>query len=293
MGGTERRIFLGTLALLALVAALYFYQSFVSAREVDVYSVSVLLCGEGENFEKGLNSAALEHNADLHIVRVTDPSPAAQTAALERELKNGAAAVILYLADADALGAWLTRNAASPLVFVGDEPLPGKGASCVCLDIAAQAAALAAEMRLQPKRSVTLVESDDTDAARLAALGAALGAEGFTFDLAHAGETSVLPADGVFVALDPAAMQTLAEARNEGALLYGLGYAAALYAPLESGRITALAIVSEFDAGYLAVTEAVSRIGGVRAENAALAAFIARPDNLFEPPVSTVLFPIG
>lgn len=294
MGGKEKRIFLGMLALLALAAALYFYQFLAAAREVEVYGVSVVLCANDDNFEKGLNAAALEHNADLHIVRVFDPPPAAQTAALERELKNGAGAVILYLADAEALTGWLAAGSvAQPLVFVGGEPLPGKGASCVSLDVAAQAGALVGEMSLQPNRSAVLVEGKGESRSRSAALGEALSNAGFTFDLARAGELQTLAAEGLYVALDPAVTQSLAALGNEGARLYGLGYDAALRGPLESSRITALAIVSEFDAGYLAVSEAVSRIDGARSASSALTAFIARPENMYEPPISTILFPIG
>lgn len=281
------------LALLALVSALYFYQSLASARQVEVYGVSVILCGAGENFEKGLNGAALESNADLHIVRVYDPSAAVQTAALERELKNGANAVILYRADARGLRAWLEKNGAqTPLVFVGDEAFSQKGVSSVSLNAAAQAAALVEEMQKQPNRSVYLVEKGD-EGGRAEALAAALTAAGFSFDPIDADEVGALLNGRVYAAASPAAAQALLAVWNEGALLYGMGYDGALKSPLESGRIAALALASEFDAGYLAAEEAVLRIDGERAKSAALEAFLARTDNMYEAPISTILFPIG
>lgn len=291
MGLKEKRIFLGTLVLLIFVAALYFYQSF-SVPEVEVYGVSVVLCSEGENFEKGLTGAALEKNADLHIVRITDPAADAQTAALERELQNGANAVILYRANAENLSAWLVKNKTSaPLVLAGDELLSGKSASQVSLGAKALSAALVTEMEKQPLRSVTVAESEG--GGRLTEFLAALDEAGFTYDLVHAKNVSYIAPGQIYTACDPADMLLLAEVADEGAFLYGMGYDAALRSPLESGKITALAIASEFDAGYLAVAEAVSRIEGGHADNAVLGSFIARSDNMYEPPISTILFPIG
>lgn len=293
MGRTEKRIFLGILALLALVSALYFYQSFASERQVEVYGVSVILCGAGENFEKGLNGAALESNADLHIVRVYDPSADMQTAALERELKNGANAVILYRADAEGLRAWLEKNSTqTPLVFVGNEAFSQKGVSSVSLNAAAQAASLVAEMQKQPNRSVYLAEKGGgSECAE--ALSTALTAAGFSFDLVDADGIGALLSGRVYAAASPAAAQALLSVWNEGALLYGMGYDGALKSPLENGRIEALALASEFDAGYLAAAEAVSRIDGGRAKSASLEAFLAHSGNMYEAPISTILFPIG
>ena len=293
MGSTEKRIFFGMLAVLVIVAALYFYQSLDSARKVDVYGVSVILCGECENFEKGLNGAALEKNVDMHIVRAVGASPEAQTAALERELNNGAGAVVLYLADAKNLSVWLQKNkAAVPLVYVGDAPV--KGVSNVSLEATALAAALVSELESQPLRSITLVgDGEDVDEARINVLSAAFSNAGFTYDFRYPSEMKTLTAECIYVAASPAASRALIEIWSEGALLYGMGYEAALRAPLENGHIAALATVSEFDAGYLAVTEAVARIDGARASDAALSAFLARSGNMYEPPVSTILFPIG
>lgn len=291
MGLREKRIFLGTLVLLAFVAALYFYQT-RATPEIEVYGVSVILSAESENFEKGLTRAALENNADLHIVRVADYSSAAQIAALERELNNGANAVILYRASTQELGAWIAKNMpAAPLVIVGDSPLPGKTASHVPYDIAAISAALVAEMEKQPLRSVTVAEGEGGE--RLTALLLALDEAGFTYDLVREQDALASVAGMVCAAPDPGASLFLADSAGEGALIYGMGCDAALLGPLESGRITALAIVSEFDAGYLAVTEAVGRIDGKRAANEALGVFIARAENMYEPPLSTILFPIG
>lgn len=291
MGLREKRIFLGTLALLVLTAALYFYQS-RAVPEIEVYGVSVILCAEGENFEKGLTGAALEKNADLHIVRVADPSSDAQIAALERELNNGANAVILYRANAEGLSAYIAKNiAAAPLVLVGDAPLPGKAASHVPFDAAALAAALVAQMEQQPLRSVTVAEGQGGE--RLSALLSALDEAGFTYELVRTQDAPSAIPGTVCAAPDPEAALFLTKAAGESALLYGMGYDAALRGPLESGRIAALSIVSEFDAGYLAVTEAVGRIDGERASDEALGVFIARSDNMYEPPISTILFPIG
>jgi hypothetical protein len=291
LGLKEKRIFIGTLVLLMLVAALYFYQSF-SIPEVEVYGISVILCDEGENFEKGLTDAALEKNADLHIVRITDPSSDAQTSALERELQNGANAVILYRADAENLNEWLMKSKAKvPLVLAGDELLIGKGASQVSLGATALSYALVAEMEKQPLRSVTIAQSEGGE--HLEELLTALHEAGFNYDLVQAIDVSNIAPGRVYAACDPAATLLLAQVADKGALLYGMGYNATLRNPLESGKITALAISSEFDAGYLAVAEAVSRIDGGRADNAVLGSYIARSDNMYELPISTILFPIG
>lgn len=295
MGGTERKIFFGILALLVLVAALYAYQSIASGQDAEVYGISVILCGGGDdNFEKGLNDAALEYNADVHIVTLSDGDAAAQAAALEREWKNGANAIILYGANTRGIDEWLSKNNVNvPLVLIGDTVPASKTVSAVTADAVALASALVAEMEKQPLRSVQIVYANEGDAARRDALSAALEDAGFTYDELLLDDVERLRAGGVYVALSPSAAKALLELPDEGALLYGMGYAAALRGALESGRIAALAIVSEFDAGYLAMSEAVSRIDGGRGKDTLLSPFAARSDNMYEPPVSTILFPIG
>ena len=294
MGGTERKIFFGILALLVLVAALYVRQTLVSGQDAEVYGISVILCGGDDNFEQGLNGAAPENNADVHIVTLTREDVSAQTAALERELKNGANAVILYRADAGALDAWLAKNNAGvPIVLVGDEAPANKNVSAVTLDVAALAETLVQELEQQPLRSVRVVYAGEGDAARYDALAAALEAAGFTFDLPLAGEVDRLVPGCVYIALNPFTAQALSELPGEGALLYGMGYGEALRGALENGRIRALVLVSEFDAGYLAMTVAVARVDGDRPADTLLSPVVARADNMYDPPVSTILFPIG
>ncbi len=294
MGRTEKRISLAILAALILVAALYAYQTLASAQEVEVYGISVILCRGGGNFEKGLNGAALESNADVHIVTLSGADFAAQTAALERELNNGARAVILYLADRQAIAAWLDKNNPSvPIVLVGDAVSPGKGASAVSIDVGALAAAVVSEIEAQPPRELTVVDSGGGSAARLAVLKQALEAAGFTYNVALANDMGRLTPGRAYVALDAAAAETLCGLWTEGALIYGMGYGAKLRDALETGKIKALAIVSEFDAGYLAMQEAVARIGGARARGVGLETFVARAENMYESPISTILFPIG
>lgn len=294
MGSTEKKIFFGILAVLALVAALYVYQTLASGQGAEVYGISVILCMEDDNFEKGLNGAALENNADVHIVTLSNGDASAQTAALERELKNGANAVILYRADANALDLWLTKNNANvPLVLVGDTAPSNMNVSAVTLDIASLAKTLVTEMEKQPLRSVMIVCENERYAARLDVLKAALENAGFTFDVVEPDAMDHLTSGCAYVAPDPACAQFLCELTGDGALIYAMGYDAALRNALESGKISALAIVSEFDAGYLAMSEAVSRIDGVRAKDELLASFVACSDNMYDPPISTILFPIG
>lgn len=297
MGATEKRIFFAVLALLILVAALYAYQTLASGAEAEVYAISVILCREDANFEKGLNSAAIEHNADVHIVTLSGADETAEAAALEREVNNGADAVVLCFANDRAAGDWLAEmNIAVPIVLVGDVVNTGKRMSAVSLDVDAQAQALVEEIKKQPLRSLILVEAEEsrtTRATRKGILRDALENAGFTYDIVRAANIVRLTPGLVYVALDPAASLTLARLWTQGALVYGMGYDPSLRDALESGHIEALVLASAFDAGYLALSDAAARIDGARAQEIRLAPFIARADNMYEAPMSTILFPIG
>ena len=127
MRKTERIILSSILALLLAVTVLYAIGSADSNRPEPVYQVSVILGQSVDNLEKGVGSAALALNADVHSVRVAGEGWEAQLAALERELESGADAVILVRCDGAALSDYLDGHPAQvPIVSAEASPVKGR-----------------------------------------------------------------------------------------------------------------------------------------------------------------------
>ncbi|MEG1632587.1 MAG: hypothetical protein RR314_00900 [Oscillospiraceae bacterium] len=291
MGRNEKRILLIVLALLAVVVGLYVLQGATAGREARVYALSVILCGADDNFEKGIESAALEKNADMHTVIVEQGDKKAQTAALERELKNGAEAVILYGFDSGALCEWSEGNVASaPIVYVGAEAPAIRGLITITAEPSALAEVLVARMA-HDSLTRDAVLTGESGPARDALLSALEGA-GFSVTEMQP-EKAALPRKALCVCTEPATAELVCSLASEGSFIYALGFRPALREPLETGKIRALAVSSGYDAGYLAVNSAVSKASGGRPVNELLAPYIADAENMYERPLSSVLFPIA
>ncbi len=300
MRSEEKAVFLIILALLAAVAGLYAAYSLRLEREPEVYNVSLIMGSGDENFEKGVSGASLEYNADVHTVRAGEDDPAAQLAALERELQSGADAVILAFCDGEAAGEWLKKNNPQvPIVAAGTSVAADKGITAVSMDERALGTLLArcvledgAGTRAALVRAAG-AESDEALLAREDALAQALTDGGVEVIRLAIGSLRGAHVPGVLIGLEAGVTKRLAAEASSSATIYGVGFAPGLREALESGRVAALSVVSKYDMGYLATRAAVERAAGKRARDAQLDAYTARPSSIYEPPVSTILFPIG
>ena len=106
-------------------------------------------------------------------------------------------------------------------------------------------------------------------------------------------EDFVLPDGRAAVALEPEMTQALCQ-RSGGALqVYGMGASNQLLHDLEEGKAAALAVQSDYDAGYLGLLSVIAQLEGERQENRVLESYVATAENMFTDPMDQILFPIG
>ena len=98
------------------------------------------------------------------------------------------------------------------------------------------------------------------------------------------------------VALDPAGTQQMLQvcADREDILCYGVGAAQPIVTALEQGRLAAAAVWNEYALGYLAVAQA-ARLGLGEGQTLIpdAASQIIRGEDIYEPEIQKLLFPLG
>lgn len=75
--------------------------------------------------------------------------------------------------------------------------------------------------------------------------------------------------------------------------VYGVGASNQLLHDLEEGKAAALAVQSDYDAGYLSLLSVIAQLEGERQENRVLESYVATAENMFTDPMDQILFPIG
>lgn len=293
---------IGILAVLglAVVLSLLVPQLFRGRKEPRLLSLSVMLRDTDSSSwtvaRQGMEQAADELGAELRFLTLTAANDSGeQEALLLREIEDGAAALVVVPADPAALSAaldpWLV---VCPTVTL-ESPMEG-AAGVVAPDNAALGRQLA-EALLEDWNGgeVLLLDSAGrctgvTD--RLAAAEEALAAAGIPSRRAESLEEETPP---WVMAFEANATQRTAERREaEGRdfALYGVGTATSITAQLERGNIAAMAVWSDYAAGYLAVRRAVSAARGEADEVVPLPFSILRGEDIYAPENQKLLFPI-
>ncbi len=294
----ERRLFFTVLAILLAALVMLMVQRVGGQDAPKIYRVSVLLDGSDserwKNFRAGLQRAAQEWNVDLRFVTRYDES-VSQMDALRREWEGEAEGVILIPTDADALSAALQEAPAGLAVsVVGAKLESGRVAAYVSPNYAlageqlADAAAGAGEgvtLYLSPRPSPAAGEM-------AAGLEDALAKRGIPCRrrTVEEGSTPIIAREGALVAVEPAVAQALCAVRQSAGRVYAAGLSEGLLRALEDGTAAALVVQSDFDAGYLSLSRVVARLSQERAEDVILESYIATGENMFQYPMSNILF---
>ena len=106
-------------------------------------------------------------------------------------------------------------------------------------------------------------------------------------------EDFALPDGRAAVALEPEMTQALCQRGGGTSQVYGVGASNQLLHDLEEGKAAALAVQSDYDAGYLSLLSVIAQLEGERQENRVLESYVATAENMFTDPMDQILFPIG
>lgn len=271
----------------------------------------ILRDGDGgvSTMRKGMEQAAEDLNVELRFLTPAEDNNAAeQVLLLEREVAGGAPAVVLLPADRELLsGAVSAAAGKTTLVTVETDMTAWGAAASVSMDHHALGEALgtAALHGVPAGGTVLLLDSlpgDNGIRERLEAAREVLEREGRQVREYQWNGDETLFADilrierpGAIIAFEAAALAEVAElSRGENfPLLYGCGSTTGIAAALEKGRVTAIAAVNVFSAGYLAVEAAASLARHEDWTGAPTVAFsVVRQETMYESDNQKLLFPV-
>lgn len=271
----------------------------------------ILRDGDGgvSTMRKGMEQAAEDLNVELRFLTPAEDNNAAeQVLLLEREVTGGAPAVVLLPADRELLsGAVSAAAGKTTLVTVETDMTAWGAAASVSMDHQALGEALgtAALHGVPAGGTVLLLDSlpgDNGIRERLEAAREVLERAGRQVREYQWSGDETLFADilrierpGAVIAFEAAALAEVAElSRGENfPLLYGCGSTTGIAAALEKGRVTAIAAVNVFSAGYLAVEAAASLARHEDWTGAPTVAFsVVRQETMYESDNQKLLFPV-
>ena len=271
----------------------------------------ILRDGDGgvSTMRKGMEQAAEDLNVELRFLTPAEDNNAAeQVQLLEREVAGGAPAVVLLPADRETLsGAVSAAAGKTTLVTVETDMTAWGAAASVSMDHQALGEALgtAAMHGVPAGGTVLLLDSlpgDNGIRERLEAAREVLERGGRQVREYRWNGDETLFADilrierpGAVIAFEAAALAEVAElSRGENfPLLYGCGSTTGIAAALEKGRVTAIAAVNVFSAGYLAVEAAASLARHEDWTGAPTVAFsVVRQETMYESDNQKLLFPV-
>lgn len=288
MKKAERNLMIFISFALVLLFVLSSTDLVLTEKKSEVYVISVLVDDDSSkswhNFRMGMDKAAEKWNADVSFVTLYDKGSALQQAQLlQREVENGADAIILSPADCEALVSVLDDIPVSiPIITIGTEVDSPRVRSVITADPAVMGAQLGGHIAVDHKtKSFSQVievtyRQDRNDAALLSdslwrALPDNLPVRKVIVrtpdDLdVFITQLGALTTPTAVVASDADTLLSLAdglEAKRPDILsLYGVGWSGGLLRHMESGGIVDVGVYSDYDMGYLSVEAAIRSLTG-------------------------------
>ena len=307
MGKAERRIFTGVLILLLAAAGALGLTWLFSTDTPPVYQVSILLDGAEEdywdNFLRGVDRAAQERNVDVRIISRYEGADVGQAQAevLSKEVGKGADGVILAPVDW-AAHLQVIQDASSSGIrttVAGPRPDGGSAGCYISADPVEMGRKLADAVAEEGSRSCTVYLSEEAGEAaclRLQGLEARLEELGIpcrSVTVSPDGEEQLPAGEGALLAVEPGITERLCREAPEGALIFGMDTSNDLLHHLEEGRICALVVQCDYEAGYLSLQSLVGLIEGAGQADRTLSSYTVTAETMFEDPMDQILFPIS
>lgn len=286
-------------------------------QEDDIYHISVILNETSdtifENIKLGMKQVDREWITEVNIVTLYDANNAKQQMHLiEREVNNGAEAIILFPVDAQLISHYLAEQKWNiPIVCVDTYLTQEVVDVWIHGDETTRGAELGKKMiedgikhvyALSPK-----VERSNMDL-RLEALKGVLEEKDIATEQLYYDSEEELAAlliklnqesigEGV-VALDTATLNLLMAKyktfEQQNLQIYGIGYTNSLLSDLEKGLIRALSIHNDYDLGYLSLASAVALLHNQKIlyDQEVIGGLITK-DNMYGTLYEKILFPIN
>ena len=298
------KIILGVIAVLILsLFSTIVWNKACAGDSEQVYYISILVSDPNDSFRKGAEQAAQEYNADIHFVSGYGGGEGQQIEYLQREINNGADAIVVFnetgrSADLSSLGLSRSRcpyiavreNAADADCYIGaDNASIGRRLG----ELVAERAPGQHCYLLYPAGQPNYINE------RLSAIKAQLDEDGTEYtvrscepDGSDIAEVISGVDDCCLVALDEALLGELCRTAQPGNALFGVGYVSAVRTHLETGRIRALVVFSEYDAGYLSVKSAINALDTGSNKDIELELYTADAETMYTDPISKILFPV-
>lgn len=308
MGKVERGIFTGVLILLLAASGALGLTWLFSADAAPIYRVSILLDGSEEdyweNFMLGVDQAAQERNVDVRTVSRYDGTDVGQAQAetLGQELENGFDGVILAPVDEAALAQVLAEQPAEcAKVAVAGPRLESDKIGCYIsadpLEMGRKLADAVAEGGWNACAIYLDQSAGEAAALRLQGMAERLAELGIPCETVAASWSEELPAfpasDTALAAVEPGTTALLCRDAPEGAAIYGVGASNDLLRHLEEGRLCALVVQCDYEAGYLSLQSLLGLIEGAGQKDHVLDSYVVTAETMFEDPMNQILFPIS
>lgn len=319
MKKTERNLLLAISLLLVLLFVISSTDLVLSEKKNEVYVLSVLVDDDSSkswhNFRMGIDKAAAKWNADVSFVTLYDKgSLSQQKQLLERELQNGAQAIILSPADSVEMAKAVDNLPVNiPLIAIGAGVDSPRVRSVITAEPGVMGAELGSriftahkskgfsqivEVSYRENRTDTALFSRSLHRAlpdgipvRQVGLYSREDLDKFMVELAQ------IKTPTAIVATDASTLLTvserMAEREQKNLSLYGAGWSEGLLRHIESGLISYVGVYSDYDLGYLSVETAVKALTGerIKKEYKVAQALIAGP-KIHDKSYEMMLFPI-
>lgn len=271
----------------------------------------ILRDGDGtvSAMRKGMEQAAMDLNVELRFLTPSEDNSAAEQAQLLQREAEDAEAIVLIPADRETLGDAVSAAAEKTTLVTVETDMSAWGAAAsVSMDHRALGEALgAAALNGVPAgETVLLLDSLPGDNGVRESLNAAravleeagrqvrIGAWGA--DSASLDDAAGAERPSAVIAFEASALADMAElARGEKRfpLLYGCGSTPAIAAALEKGRVTAIAAVNAYSAGYLAVEATAALARHEHWTDVPFVAFsVVRKETMYDSDNQKLLFPV-
>lgn len=295
MGKGEKRLLLAVLATLLAALILLLVQSVRGGSASEVYHVSVLLdeaeSDRWKNLRAGMNQAALERNVDLRFVTRYDEK-VSQSNIFRQEWEGGADGVVILPVE-DLTRAVKEAPDRLAVGILGPRVDRGVGDCCIAPDYASMGRSLAQAAAEQGSCTLYLEEGAGQTALKLAeAVEAGLAELDVPCERRSVDPSNLppLPEHGALAAVEPELLEAVCAVRGTAGRVFGVGTTDELIHALEEGKLGALVVQSDYDMGYLAVTQVVEQLSRGKTEDVTLATYTATKENMFQRPMADILF---
>lgn len=281
------------------------------------YAVSVICRGQSTEdlsaIKSGIDKAADELNVDISLITLSKDNDAAQQRSLlNREVANGADAVIILPVDSLDMVQPIREADKQIPVIVMQSGLSGlHSVKTVSCDLERLGRDLAEKIMKTEKHGLDVVIVKEEEEPELSTglkkvfkdAGmkiSFMNLNGGQADSYHVAKDALDGRKGkIWVALDTESLETLGKAKKDlqksdipiESPLYGVGRSNAIVSLLEDGVISAIGVENEYGIGYLGMKMAVDRLNQIQNENIKVNYVISDRSNMYETENEYMLFP--